>query len=92
LGRDYQQIRRTVLIDDCAIADTEQEAIAKLSPAQRGNLDELRREALIGTPAMIRQRLEELEAAGVQELIVRFVDFPRLDSLRLFAHEYMQSS
>ncbi len=92
LGRDYQHIRRTVLIDDCAIADTEEAAIAQLTPDQRSNLEELRREALIGTPAMIRQRLEEYEAAGVQELIVRFVDFPRLDSLRLFAREYMQGS
>jgi F420-dependent oxidoreductase-like protein len=89
LGRDYNSIRRTVLIDDCAIAETEAAAIAKLTPAQRSNLEELRRTQLIGTPAMIRQRLADYEAAGVQELIVRFVDATGLESMRLFARECM---
>jgi F420-dependent oxidoreductase-like protein len=89
LGRDYNSIRRTTLIDDCAIAETEEEAIAKLSPAQRAQLDELRSEALIGTPAMLRARLAEYEEAGIQEMIVRFVDAPAPESLRLFARECM---
>src|SRR6266446_9015237 len=73
LGRDYNSIRRTTLIDDCAIAETEEAAIAKLTPAQRNNLENLRQTQMIGTPAMIRQRLAEYEAAGVQEIIIRFV-------------------
>ncbi len=89
LGRDYQRIRRTILIDDCAIADTEEAAIAKLTPVQRSNLEEFRQTALIGTPAMIRQRLVDYEAAGVQEIIIRFVDAPQLESVRLFARECM---
>jgi F420-dependent oxidoreductase-like protein len=89
LGRDYNSILRTTLIDDCAIAPTEEEAVAKLSPEQRGNLEEMRKEALIGTPDMIRQRLAEYEEAGVQEIIIRFVDAVKLDSLRLFAQECM---
>src|SRR6202166_4273006 len=35
LGRDYNSIRRTTLIDDCAIAETEEAALAKLTPEQR---------------------------------------------------------
>jgi F420-dependent oxidoreductase-like protein len=89
LGRDYNSIRRTTLIDDCAIAETEEAAIAKLTPAQRNNLDEMRQTALIGTPTMIRQRLAEYEAAGVQEIIIRFVDAPQLESVQLFARECM---
>ena len=89
LGRDYNSIRRTILIDDCAIADTEEAAIAKLTPEDRNNLDEFRQEALVGTPAMIRQRLTEYEEAGVQEIIIRFVDATRLESIRLFARECM---
>lgn len=89
LGRDYNSIRRTTLIDDCAIAETEEAALAKLTPAQRSNLEEFRQTELIGTPAMIRQRLAEYEEAGVQELIVRFVDAPQLESIRLFARECM---
>src|SRR6266699_6332146 len=38
LGRDYNSIRRTVLIDDCAIAETEAAAVAKVTPTQRSNL------------------------------------------------------
>jgi F420-dependent oxidoreductase-like protein len=89
LGRDYNSIRRTTLIDDCAIAETEEAAIAKLTPAQRNNLEKMRQTALIGTPMMIRQRLAEYEAAGVQEIIIRFVDAPQLESVHLFAQECM---
>lgn len=92
LGRDYNTIRRTTLIDDCAIAETEEEAIAKLTPAQRNDLDSLRQTELIGTPAMIRQRLEEYEEAGIQEIVIRFVDATKLESIRLFARECMQTS
>ena len=91
LGRDYESIRRTTLIDDCAIAETEEAAIAKLTAEQRDDLANLRETALIGTPEMIRQRLAEYEEAGVQELIVRFVDATQLDSLRLFARECMHT-
>jgi hypothetical protein len=38
---------------------------------------------------MFRQRLAEYEKAGVQALIVRFVDAPQLESVRLFARECM---
>ncbi len=89
LGRDYDSIRRTTLIDDCAIAETEEAAIAKLTPDQRNNLEELRQTQLIGTPSTIRQRLAEYEEAGVQELIIRFVDATELESVRLFAQECM---
>jgi alkanesulfonate monooxygenase SsuD/methylene tetrahydromethanopterin reductase-like flavin-dependent oxidoreductase (luciferase family) len=91
LGRDYNSIRRTSLIDDCAIAETEEAAIAKLTPAQRSNLESLHQTELIGTPAMIRQRLAEYEEAGVQEIIIRFVDATQLESLRLFGRECMHT-
>jgi alkanesulfonate monooxygenase SsuD/methylene tetrahydromethanopterin reductase-like flavin-dependent oxidoreductase (luciferase family) len=56
---------------------------------ERNNLDELLPESLIGTPAMIRERLKEYEEAGIQEIIVRFVDAVQLDSIRMFAQECM---
>ena len=89
LGRDYNSIRRTTLVDYCAIAETEEAALAKLTPTQLSYLEELRQTQLIGTPAMIRQRLAEFEEAGVQEIIIRFVDATGLESLRLFARECM---
>ena len=89
LGRDYESIRRTILIDHCAIAETEEAALAKLTPRQLNNLEELRQTQLIGTPTMIRKRLAEYEEAGIQEIIIRFVDATRLESIRLFALECM---
>lgn len=87
LGRDYNSIKRTTLIDDCVIAETEAEALAKLTPQQRANLTELRQKWLIGTPEQICERLAEYEEAGIQELIVRFVDAAQIEPVRLFARE-----
>ena len=47
--------------------------------------------ALIGTPGSMRKRLVEYEEAGVQELILWFPDAAKLESLRLFAREFIQS-
>src|SRR5436190_2076317 len=90
LGRDYESIRRTTLIDDCVIAETEADVLAKLTPQERDNLEELRQTWLIGTPEQIRERLAGYEEAGIQELIVRFVDAAQLEPVRLFARECIQ--
>jgi F420-dependent oxidoreductase-like protein len=86
VGRDYDTIRRTSSVN-CYIGETEAEAVAKLSEDMRSNLEQARQQALIGTPAQIRERLADYEEAGVQELIVYFADATRLDPLRLFSQE-----
>ncbi len=88
VGRDYNSIRRTTLIDYCSIADTEAQALAKFTPEERADED-IMSGALVGTPDTIRQRLAAYEEAGIQEIILRFVDAPELDSLRLFAQEFI---
>lgn len=86
LGRDYASIHRTVGVA-CAIGETDEQARAKIPaellhrPAFAG--------ALMGTPDTIRQRLAELEAAGVQEVILGFPDVLGLESLRFFAREFL---
>ena len=90
LGRDYETIKRTTLIDDCVIAETEADVLAKLTPQQRDNLEELHKTWLIGTPEQIRQRLADYEEAGIQELVVRFVDAAQIEPIRLFARECLQ--
>src|SRR2546430_1349856 len=90
LGRDYESIKRTTLIDDCVIAETESDVLARLTPQERDNVEELRKTWLIGTPEQIRERLVEYEEAGIQELIVRFVDAAQLEPVRLFARECIQ--
>lgn len=89
VGRDFNEIKRTVIIDECSIGETEDEALAKLNPAQRANLEWLRKSQFVGTPEQIRARIAEYEAVGIQELIIRFVDATKLDSLRLFAQSFV---
>jgi F420-dependent oxidoreductase-like protein len=84
VGRDYATIRRTVAAA-CAIGETEEQAWTKITP------ELLNRPtfagALVGTPDTIRQRLDDLEAVGVQEVILGFPDKLNLATLRLFARE-----
>lgn len=82
IGRDYHSIKRTVLLE-CAIAETEEAALAK-------RLSFPRNQTLIGTPEMIRQRLAQYEQAGAQEVILWMPDEKDLQSIRLFARECMQ--
>ncbi|QBD75990.1 LLM class F420-dependent oxidoreductase [Ktedonosporobacter rubrisoli] len=89
LGRDYESIWRTAIVDHCSIAATDEAALAKLSADQRGDVENLRQSQLIGTPEMLRKRLAAYEEAGIQELLIRFVDATQLDSLRLFAREFI---
>jgi F420-dependent oxidoreductase-like protein len=69
LGRDYESIHRTVTLA-CSIGETDEQAMAKFPAALLGR--PVAAGALIGSPDTIRQRLAELEAAGVQEVILGF--------------------
>ncbi|HLZ63019.1 MAG TPA: hypothetical protein VKR06_39305 [Ktedonosporobacter sp.] len=86
IGRDYESIHRTATLF-CSIADTDAQARAKI-PAELLNRS-VGAGALIGPPDTIRQRLAELEEAGVQELILSFPGVLQLDLLRLFAKEFI---
>ena len=86
VGRDYNSIRRTAG-GFCAIGETEARARAKVDPALLGRPSFAG--AMIGTPDTIRKRLAELEAAGVQEVILSFPDVLQLESLRFFAREFI---
>jgi F420-dependent oxidoreductase-like protein len=83
--RDYESIQRTVGTL-CAIADTDEQAFAKLPDLWKAwPIDS----TLVGGPETIRKRIAAYEEAGVQELIIRFPDAVQLDSLRRFAKEFI---
>jgi alkanesulfonate monooxygenase SsuD/methylene tetrahydromethanopterin reductase-like flavin-dependent oxidoreductase (luciferase family) len=89
LGRDYNTIKRTALFN-CAIAETDEAAMAKAEPYKRNiPSGRLREQALIGTPDAIRKRLIEIEQAGAQEIILFMQDAKDLEPIRLFARECM---
>lgn len=84
LGRNPNEIRKTILIN-AYTGETEQEAIAKLSPANQANLTETRKTTLVGTPDQIRARLAEYEAAGIDEAIIWLPDAAKLEPVKLLA-------
>jgi F420-dependent oxidoreductase-like protein len=85
VGRDYNSIHRTVLFN-CAIAGTDDEAWAKSSSFQRNiPSGRIREQALVGTPDAVRKRVQEIEQAGAQELVLYMPDARELTPLRMFA-------
>src|SRR6266849_5811954 len=86
VGRDYESIHRTTGAF-CCIGETDEQARTKFPAALLGR--PVAAGALIGTPETIRHHLAELEAVGVQEVILGFPDILHLDTLRFFAHEFI---
>jgi len=69
-----------------AIAATDEEAqrMAGASPfLGDGNMDSY----IVGDPQAVAERIGAYVDIGVEHFILRFIDFPRLDSARLFAEE-----
>lgn len=91
VGRDYTSIRRTSNTI-CVLGESVAAALATLSPQHRDLVNMAQAGSLIGNPETIRRRLAEYEEAGIQELILWFPDAVKLESLRLFAREFMQQS
>lgn len=88
VGRDYGSIHRTITAY-CSIGETDEQARAKMPQAAANLLERLNVTALVGSPATMRQRLDELETAGVQEVVLSFPDVLQLESLRFFAREFL---
>jgi F420-dependent oxidoreductase-like protein len=87
IGRDYESIHRTTTTL-CCIGETEEQARAKVPHAflERPGSEF---STLVGTPDTIRKGLDELEAAGVQEVVLSFPDVLQQDSLRFFARNFI---
>ena len=88
VGRDYASIHRTSTTF-CLLADSDEQARALLPAQRKARIGDKVTTALIGSPETIRQRLAAYEAAGVQELVLRFVDGTDLEALRRFAKEFV---
>jgi alkanesulfonate monooxygenase SsuD/methylene tetrahydromethanopterin reductase-like flavin-dependent oxidoreductase (luciferase family) len=81
VGRDYDEIVKTWSAEAVAVAETEAEAqrIAAASPYSN--------QPVIGTPAQVAEQLQRFIDLGVTHLIVRVIDFPKLEGIELFARE-----
>lgn len=89
VGRNYEDIHRTSSTA-CIMGESEEAALSQLRPFERQMIKMQRRSSLLGTPAAVRQRLNAYEEAGVQELILTFPNITKLESMRAFAHEFIQ--
>ncbi len=87
VGRDYESIHRTSTTF-CLMADSDEQALAQLPAELKARLGESVNTALIGSPDTIRQRLAAYEDAGVQELLMRFVDGTNPEAIGRFAKEF----
>ena len=88
VGRNYESIHRTSTTF-CLLADSDEQARALLPAERKARIGNKVATALIGNPETIRQRLAAYEEAGVQELVLRFVDGTDLEALRRFAREFI---
>ena len=88
VGRDYASIHRTSTTF-CLMADSDEQALEQLPAERKASLGRSVTTALIGSPETIRQRLATYEEAGVQELLMRFVDGTNLEGIRRFAREFI---
>ena len=88
VGRDYNSIHRTAT-SICIIADTDEQAMAKVPPMVKARFGSALDSALVGSPDTIRQRIAAYEAVGVQELLLMFPDAIQGDSIRRFAKEHI---
>jgi alkanesulfonate monooxygenase SsuD/methylene tetrahydromethanopterin reductase-like flavin-dependent oxidoreductase (luciferase family) len=88
VGRDYASIHRTSTTF-CHIADSDEQARTQLPAERKARIGDKVNTALIGSPETIHQRLTAYEEAGVQELVLRFVDGTNLEALRRFAREFI---
>lgn len=88
VGRDYEQIRRTSSTL-CLMADSDEQALARLSTDRKARLGTRVQTALIGGVETIRERLAAYEAVGVQELVLRFLDGTDLEALHRFSQEFI---
>jgi F420-dependent oxidoreductase-like protein len=90
IGRDYAHIHRTAT-GFCSLGETDEQARANVSPDSLDLLERLGETTLIGSPATIRAGLAELEAVGVQEVILSFPDILQPETLRFFAREFLST-
>jgi F420-dependent oxidoreductase-like protein len=89
LGREYDSIRRTATTL-CILADTDEAARAQVPPgiefAYPGDVGSY---GLVGTVETVRERIAAFADAGVQELIVGFIDPTSVELVERFAGEFM---
>lgn len=86
-GRDYDAIRRTAMVM-CVLADTDEQARAMVPPGTEAIFPwDVASYGLVGTPDTVARRVAAFEAAGVQDLVIGFLDPFDTETIRRFGKE-----
>ncbi len=83
VGRPYDAIVKSWSPEAIAVAPTEAEAkrIADASPFKSN--------PIVGTPQQVAEQMQRYVDIGVSYIVVRLLDFPRMEGIELFAQEVM---
>ena len=87
-GRDPASVRRTMMTRG-AIAATEEGVLAKLSGGPRSLAEVRARGGIAGTPAQVVPQLQELAEAGVQGVMLQWLELDDITNLELIAAEVL---
>jgi alkanesulfonate monooxygenase SsuD/methylene tetrahydromethanopterin reductase-like flavin-dependent oxidoreductase (luciferase family) len=85
VGRDYSSIVKTWGNETVAVAPTHQAALAMAQASPFYSPES----SLVGTPDEVALHLQRFVDLDVQHFILRFADFPKNDSARLFVREVL---
>lgn len=86
-GRDPATVRRTMMTG-CLFARDEARLAEKVAERTRGErtaADLRQRGVIVGTPSQIREQLQALEQAGVQRVMLQWLDLDDLEGLEALA-------
>ncbi|MFN8526877.1 MAG: LLM class flavin-dependent oxidoreductase [Chloroflexota bacterium] len=85
VGRDYSSIKKTGSVSCLAVAPTRAEAerAAQASPFFNANT------AIFGEPEEVADRLRAYGELGMEHMIIRFADFPKIDGAMLFCEKVL---
>ena len=87
VGRDPASLRRTVALVLCCGSDEAE--IARRAETIGREVDELRKNALAGTPPEVTEKLQAFAAAGAETAYLQVLDLDDLEHLALVAAEVM---
>ena len=97
-GRPPSAVRRTLMTNLTFAAD--RESLARrlhLTDAGGSSLEDAvaeihaTRKNIVGTPEMVREQMAAYAAAGVDELMMQWLDLDDIEGLRAFAHTVLPS-
>jgi alkanesulfonate monooxygenase SsuD/methylene tetrahydromethanopterin reductase-like flavin-dependent oxidoreductase (luciferase family) len=84
VGRNYDEILKTLSSDCVATARTHEEAVRMKEASFFGKF-----QPFVGTPDEVTQKIQTYVDLGFRHFIFRFVDYPKTDGAELFMKEVM---